>query len=102
MSREVELLCEQALPLYRGLATDAIAGLRFYLQELERFIRAIRRSGRRRGVEVRFVTRRGKGSHGTLYYGTRKTIVKDRKKELSRGLVVDMLRQLGLDPRDLD
>jgi mRNA interferase HicA len=53
-------------------------------------------------MEVRFVTRRGKGSHGTLYLGDRKTIVKDRKKELSRGLVADMLRQLGLDPTDLD
>jgi mRNA interferase HicA len=66
------------------------------------FIRALRRLGRRRGVEVRFVTRRGKGSHGTLYWGDRKTIVKDRKKELSRGLVADMLRQLGLDQRDLE
>jgi mRNA interferase HicA len=66
------------------------------------FIRALRRLGRRQDVEVRFVTRRGKGSHGTLYFGDRKTIVKDRKKELSRGLVADMLRQLGLDPKDLD
>jgi mRNA interferase HicA len=66
------------------------------------FIRALRRLGRRQDVEVRFVTRRGKGSHGTLYFGERKTIVKDRKKELSRGLVADRLRQLGLDPGDLD
>ena len=66
------------------------------------FIRAVRRLGRRHGFEVRFVTRRGKGSHGTLYFGEHKTIVKDRKKELSHGLLADMLRQLGLDPRDLD
>jgi mRNA interferase HicA len=66
------------------------------------FIRGIRKLGRRRGMDVRWITRRGKGSHGTLYYGDRKTIVKDRKKELSRGLLADMLRQLGLDPRDLD
>ncbi len=65
-------------------------------------IRAIRKLGRRQGVEVRFVTRRGKGSHGTLYFGERKTIVKDRKKELSRGLLLDMLRQLGLGPKDLE
>ena len=65
-------------------------------------IRALRRLGRRRGVEVRFVTRRGKGSHGTLYWGDRKTIVKDRMKELSRGLLADMVRQLGLDQRDLE
>ena len=66
------------------------------------FIRAMRKLARRRGVEARFVTRRGKGSHGTLYFGDRKTIVKDRKKELSRGLFVDMLKQLGLEPRDLE
>jgi mRNA interferase HicA len=66
------------------------------------FIRAVRRLGRRHGMEVRFVTRRGKGSHGTLYFGDRKAVVKDRKKELSRGLLADMLRQLGLDPGDLD
>ena len=66
------------------------------------FVRALRKFGRRHGVEVRFVTRRGKGSHGTLYHGDRKTIVKDRKKELSRALLADMLRQLGLGPRDLD
>ena len=65
-------------------------------------IRAIRKLGRRQGVEVRFVTRRGKGSHGTLYFWDRKTIVKDRKKELSRGLLLDMLRQLGLGPKDLE
>lgn len=66
------------------------------------FIRAVRRLGRRRGIEVRFVTRRGKGSHGTLYFGDRKTVVKDRKKELSRGLLADMLRQLGIDPNELE
>jgi hypothetical protein len=61
----------------------------------------MRKLGRRRGVEVRFVIQRGKGSHGTLYFANRKTIVKDRRKELSRGLLLDMFRQLGLDPRDL-
>ena len=66
------------------------------------FVRAVRKLGRRRGVDVRLITRRGKGSHGTLYYGDHKTIVKDRNKELSRGLLADMLRQLRIDPRDLD
>ena len=39
---------------------------------------------------------------GTLYYGGRKTVVKDRKKDLSRGVLADMLKQLGLDARDLE
>jgi len=50
---------------------------------------------------VRFTAERGKGSHGTLYYGDRFTIVKDRKKELSRRLLSAMLAQLGLSRDDL-
>ncbi len=46
------------------------------------FVRKIRRLGRTRGVTVRFIARRGKGSHGTLYYGQRFTVVPDRKREL--------------------
>jgi len=65
------------------------------------FIRRIRRLGRRRGVEVRFDSRHGEGSHGRLYYGARLTTVKDRKKELSEDLCASMLRQLGLSSQDL-
>jgi mRNA interferase HicA len=65
------------------------------------FIRRIRRLGRKRGVVVDFDERRGKGSHGTLYFGNRATVVKDRKKELGAGLLNDMLKQLGLTRADL-
>jgi mRNA interferase HicA len=64
-------------------------------------IRRARKFGRKAGVTVRFVEGRGKGSHGTLYFGDRKTIVKDRKKEITRDLFHDMCRQLGIDPKDL-
>ncbi len=36
-----------------------------------------------------------------LYYGSRRTTLKDRRKELGTGLLREMLRQLGLSPRDL-
>ncbi len=39
----------------------------------------------------------GAGSHGTLYAGDRKTTVKDRKKEIGRGLLNKMLADLGID-----
>ena len=42
----------------------------------------------------------GKGSHITIYYGTRKTVVKDRRKELRPGLLSAMVRQLGLTNDD--
>jgi len=50
---------------------------------------------------VFFRTERGKGSHGTLYYGERFTVLKDRRKELSPGLLLAMLKQLGLTRGDL-
>lgn len=57
--------------------------------------------GKRTGTEVTFKTERGKGSHGTLYYGTRRAIVPDRKKELKAGTLRGILRQLGINPKDL-
>ena len=66
------------------------------------FIRKIRKLGRTRHVEVRVVKSRGKGSHAVLYYGLRFTTVKDRKKDLSTGLLAAMLEQLGLGRDDLD
>ena len=56
--------------------------------------------GTERGVSVRLDTKRGKGSHVTLYFGSRKTIVKDRRKELPPGLLSAMIRQLGLERSD--
>ncbi len=44
---------------------------------------------------------RHKGSHGTLYYGDRRTVVKDRKKSLKAGTLHGMCKQLGIDPKDL-
>ncbi len=35
-----------------------------------------------------------------LYYGTRATTVKDRRKELGPGLLSAMIRQLGLSRND--
>jgi hypothetical protein len=45
---------------------------------------------------------KGKGSHAALYYGSRRTTLKDRRKEIGAGLLRAMLRQLGLEPRDLE
>lgn len=66
------------------------------------FIRKLRRLGRRNGVEVAFETHKGKGSHGTVHYGNRRTTVKDRKAEIGRGLLRAMCRDLGIDPNDLE
>ena len=65
-------------------------------------LRRIIRLGRARGVVVRFDRRHGKGSHGTLHYGSHKTTLKDLRKEISAGLLSGMLAQLGLSRRDFD
>lgn len=65
------------------------------------FIRKVKKLGRKRGVEVVFVAERGKGSHGTLYYGGKLTIVRNPKDELKTGTLHAMLDQLGLSLSDL-
>ena len=65
------------------------------------FIRSVEKLGRQRGVHVRFESRKGKGSHGRLYYQDRFTTVKDRRKEIGKGLLAAMLAQLGLSLKDL-
>ena len=65
------------------------------------FIARVRKLARRNGIAVRFDRTRGKGSHGTLHYGDRRTVVKDRKKPLKTGTLLGMCKQLGIDPNDL-
>ena len=64
------------------------------------FIARARRWARARNLDVRFVAVEGPGSHGTLYVGDRKTTVKDRKKEIGRGLLARMLADLRINRED--
>ena len=67
----------------------------------DEFIARIGQIGRERGLTVRFDPRKGKGSHGRLFLGQRFTTVEDRRKEIGRGLLATMLRQLGLTRDDV-
>lgn len=64
------------------------------------FLERARRWAKTRGLEVRFVASEGPGSHGTINVGERKTTVKDRKKEIGKGLLAKMLGDLGIEKRD--
>jgi mRNA interferase HicA len=66
------------------------------------FLRKLRRFGDQSGVPVRIESKRGKGSHSTLYFGEARTVIQDLKKELPAGTMRAMLRQIGLSPRDLE
>jgi mRNA interferase HicA len=64
------------------------------------FIRRIRKLGNTNGIPVKFAARRGKGSHGTLFNGSRFTIVWNPKDELKKGTLHGMLARLGLSLAD--
>lgn len=65
-------------------------------------VRRLRKLGRKRGIVVELVPERGKGSHGTLYFGERLTIIRDLKDEIKTGTLHAMLKQLGLTLQDLE
>jgi len=65
------------------------------------FIARVRKWAKSRDLEVRFVASAGSGSHGTLCAGDRKTTVKDRRKEIGKGLLAKMLADLEIDKDDL-
>jgi len=65
------------------------------------FLKRVEKLGRDRGVAVVLQERRGKGSHAYLYFGKARTTLKDRKKELGPGLLLKMLKDLGLSKADL-
>ena len=64
------------------------------------FVERLYQLAAERCVPARLEPKRGKGSHALLFYGNRKTVVKDRRKELGPGLLAAMIRQLGLEPAD--
>ena len=65
------------------------------------FLRLVKRVGRQRHIGVYLDQQRGKGSHGVLFYGERKTTLKDLRKEIGSGLLNSMLHDLGLSVDDL-
>lgn len=65
------------------------------------FIRKVKRLGKERNVTVKGVANRGKGSHLTLYYGDKFTIVRNPKDELKTGTFHAMCSQLEISPEDL-
>lgn len=60
------------------------------------FLRRIRKLARRRGIPFEWRPERGKGSHGVLILGERRTVVPDLRAELKSGTYHALLKQLGL------
>ena len=60
----------------------------------EQFLRELRSIARQRSVEFSVVVTKGKGSHVTVYFGERATIIKHG--ELPPGYVRLVRKQLGI------
>ncbi len=65
------------------------------------FLRMIQKLGKEKGVNVALIEERGKGSHCTLEYGNRFTIIRNLKDELKTGTYNAMLKQLGIKKSEL-
>lgn len=65
------------------------------------FIARIKKLAKSQGLKCRLDKKRGKGSHVTLYYGDKRTIVRNPKDELKTGTLNAMIKQLGLTQSDL-
>ncbi|NBC31263.1 MAG: hypothetical protein GVY13_01165 [Alphaproteobacteria bacterium] len=68
----------------------------------DELLRKLKRLGRASGIAVWIEMSPGKGSHARLWFGDRRTIIKDRRKEIGPGLLAAMLRDLGLRVEDLE
>lgn len=65
------------------------------------FLRKIKKLGKEKRIEVALIQRRGKGSHSTLLFGQRFTIIRNLKDELKTGTYNAMLKQLGINEDEL-
>jgi len=64
-------------------------------------LRKLKRLAKDNGLELRYDKAHGKGSHGTIYFGSKRTTLKDPKKEIGAGLLGKILEQLGIDKDEL-
>ena len=65
------------------------------------FVRKVKAVGRARKIPIVLNAARGKGSHQTLYFGSRFTVVRNLKDELKTGTLHAMCSQLGIKVKDL-
>jgi mRNA interferase HicA len=65
------------------------------------FIRRLQKYAKASGFAFEWRPDRGKGSHGLLILGDRRTVVRNPKDELKTGTYHAMLKQLGLTERDI-
>ncbi|MEW6038533.1 MAG: type II toxin-antitoxin system HicA family toxin [Pseudomonadota bacterium] len=65
------------------------------------FLKRVKAYAKAQGLSCTHDKKRGKGSHGTLYLGDAKTILRNPKDELKDGTLHAMLKQLGISLDDI-
>ncbi|MDP2792880.1 MAG: type II toxin-antitoxin system HicA family toxin [Sulfurisoma sp.] len=65
------------------------------------FLKRIRKLAKEKAVACSWHPEKGKGSHGVLKYGDKRTTVRNLKDELKTSTYHGMLKQLGLTDKDL-
>lgn len=65
------------------------------------FIRRVQKYAKSASLVCEWRPDRGKGSHGVLILGDRRTVVRNPKDELKTGTYYAMLKQIGLTEQDL-
>ena len=64
------------------------------------FIRRARKYSKLNKLEFNYDRRQGKGSHGRVFVGELLTTVKSSNKQIGKGLLHKMLRDLKIDAGD--
>jgi len=64
----------------------------------DQLIQAIRKLARKRGIHFELDTKKGKGSHYRVEFGTNWTTI---QHDLNPGRIRRILRQLDIDPTDI-
>ncbi len=65
------------------------------------FIKKLKKLAKRENIHCKLEKDRGKGSHSTVYFGNKHTVVRNLKDELKSGTLSAMLRQLDITLDDL-
>jgi len=65
------------------------------------FIKRVRKYAKINRISFEWHPEMGKGSHGVLILGNRRTVVRNPKDELKTGTLSSMLNQLGLKKEDI-
>jgi mRNA interferase HicA len=66
------------------------------------FLRKLKKLGKEKGIKIKLIEERGKGSHCTLEFGNRFTIIRNLKDELKTGTYNAMLKQLGISKKEFE